>query len=991
MKHFITMMTWAICCCLYQPAAAQQQTIKGSVVSASTGETLIGVSVSDGHKALGVTGADGHFSVTAASGAPLTFSFVGFNPVTLPAKNGMRVGLDASTSNLGELVVLGYNTKAARSVTGSATVVSETKLKDVTAASVDKMLQGKVAGVFIGNSSGDPNAAPSIRIRGVGTLTGGSDPLIVVDGVIGDYPNPSDVESVTVLKDAAATTLYGARAANGVLVITTKRGKSGSAKVVARIAEGANSLSQGHFHLMNGPEYYALQKAYYQSTYTGNDFDSYLETVLPGDALKHNTNWLKEAYGTGNTTDAQLSVSGGADKGHYYLSGNYYSEDGILKQTGLKRGAVRLNSDYQVSKKIVVTFNTALRYSKSADNSNGSGYQSYLNLPWDAAYGADGKPVDPRTVNWYGRDVTNFVYDQQYNRYGYKTFDGDILLKGEYTISDHWSLSSTNRVTGDYLRSQTIYDARTAAGADVNGQLEDYSEFQYSYLTSNLLKYRTRLGSNQDLDLLLGEEYQDNYFESTDASGTGIAQGISILDATSAALGVGGTKNSSAFISYFFQANWNLDQRYFLTGSFRRDGSSRFGSAHPYGNFYAIGGAWLLSEEAFLKHSHTISKLKLRASFGTTGNADFSDSHAPSPDPNANYKAYGKYNVTGSYDGVPGLYPSVVDNPDLTWEKAYTANVGFDLGLVHDRVNITVDVYNKENKDLLFNVPLPGTAGFASVARNVGDVNNKGVELGISSVNIQTRDFQWTTDFNISYNKNKITSLYNGVTEINDPQGRFRFITGSDIRTFYMREWMGVDPATGDPLWAITNQDGTKGTTNSYNNATQMPVGSGTPKFTGGFRTTFNYKNFDLGAFLVFVQGNGVYNGNRELFDNDGAYDRYNIMELYKGWSRWEHAGDHATHPKYVVGGNKNSQKTSSRFLEDGSYLRLRNVSLGYNFPSTVLQRLKVENIRLSLSGENLWTLTHFSGIDPDADSRGDIGTKYPFARKLLVGLQINF
>lgn len=281
MKHFITMMTWAICCCLYRPATAQQQTIKGSVVSASTGETLIGVSVSDGHKALGVTGADGHFSVTATSGAPLTFSFVGFNPVTLPAKNGMRVGLDASTSNLGELVVLGYNTKAAKSVTGSATVVSETKLKDVTAASVDKMLQGKVAGVFIGNSSGDPNAAPSIRIRGVGTLTGGSDPLIVVDGVIGDYPNPSDVESVTVLKDAAATTLYGARAANGVLVITTKRGKSGSAKVVARIAEGANSLSQGHFHLMTGPEYYALQKAYYQSTYTGNDFDSYLETVLP--------------------------------------------------------------------------------------------------------------------------------------------------------------------------------------------------------------------------------------------------------------------------------------------------------------------------------------------------------------------------------------------------------------------------------------------------------------------------------------------------------------------------------------------------------------------------------------------------------------------------------------------------------------------------------------------------------------------------------------
>ncbi len=966
--------------CTCRLALAQQTVITGKVLNASNDTPLPGVTVSGKTKTT-VTDANGFFKINVQAGELLKFSYVGFTDRSVPATDNLQIRLEPGSGNLDAIVVMGYSNKTAKSVTGVATVVSETKLKDVTASGVDKMLQGKVAGVFVGNASGDPNKQPNIRIRGIGTLTADNSPLYVVDGVIGDMPNASDVESVTVLKDAAATTLYGARAANGVIVITTKRGKTGAAKFTARASYGIAKLYLGHFKLMQGKEYYDLQYNYYKQTYTGNDFNSYIETVLPSAMLQNNTNWIDEAYRTAHITDAQLSVAGGSEKSRYYLSGNYYAEDGILNLNGLKRGSIRFNSDYNLTKKFNLTFNSAVRYTKSVDNSNGSGYQSYTNLPWDAAYDASGHPVDPRVSNWYGRDQSNFLYDQQYNKYGYNTFDGDMLIKGEYTINNHWSISSTNRVTGDYQRAQTITDSKTAAGADYNGLLEDYAEFQYSYISSNLLKFKQRINSRHEIDALAGQEYQNNYFESSDAQGAGIAPNISILDATSTAQKVGGTKYSSAFSSLFFQGSYNLDKKYYFTTSFRRDGSSRFGANKKFGNFFAFGGAWLVSDEAFFKKNSIINRLKLRASYGTTGNANL----------NGDYKAYGKYIATGSYNGRPGAYPSIVDAPNLSWEKAYTLNLGMDMALLNDRIMLTVDVYNRNNKDLLFDVPLPGTAGYSYVTQNVGTVNNKGIELSISAVNIKSKNFEWSTDFNVSFNKNRITALYGGVSEINDPAGRFRFVVGHDVRSFYMRKWLGVDPANGDPLWEINNADGSKTKTNVYNNASLQTVGTASPNYMGSIRNTFTYRNIDLMAFFTFVEGNKVYNGNRELYDNDGAYNRYNMMELDKGWSRWQKPGDNATHPLYVVGGNRNSQKTSSRFLEDGSYLRLRSLSLGYNFSNRFLSSLKLENVRLSLSGENLFTLTHFSGIDPEADDRGDMGTKYPYARRVLLGLQVNF
>lgn len=448
-------------------------------------------------------------------------------------------------------------------------------------------------------------------------------------------------------------------------------------------------------------------------------------------------------------------------------------------------------------------------------------------------------------------------------------------------------------------------------------------------------------------------------------------------------MSVGGTKIGRAFNSYFLQANYNYNYKYYLTASFRRDGSSKFGFDRQYGNFYAVGASWAASEEEFIKQIKAISNLKIRASYGTTGNAEIGD-----------YTAIGAYAINTQYNGFPGAYPSVYNVPRLSWEKAYNTNVGFDLGLFN-RINLTVDIYQRDSKDLLFNVPLPGTAGYSYIPRNVGSVRNQGIEISLNTDNL-VGEFSWSTDFNIGFNKNRVTDLYGGQAQIIDPiSGYFVLRQGQDMRSFFMRKWAGVDPGNGNPLWEKVTTDAngkeTRATTSNYNDATLQIVGSATPKFFGGMRNVFTYRNFQLSAFLSFVSGNQVYNSTRELMDNDGAYYTYNMMALDKGWSRWQQPGDVATHPKYVIKGNKNSQKTSSRFLEDGSYLRLRNVNLSYALPKAWLDRVHIGSARISIGGDNLWTLTKFSGIDPEVDDRGINYVKYPASTKWFAGLEINF
>ncbi len=921
--------------------------------------------------------AEGVFSLRVQPTDVLEISSIGFEGTTV-AVNGrasLTVSLTKSTATLNEVVVLGYTSTTQKNLTGSVQAVSAKELRDVTANNLGQLLQGKAAGVFVGNSSGDPRSAPKVLIRGIGTLTASSNPLYVVDGVIGGIPNPSDIESITVLKDAASTALYGARASNGVIVVTTRRGAAGKAQITARLNRGVGTLSLGNFRLLNGQELYDVQRAVFQRDRPTGILNDY----LPAPENNANTNWFDQAFQTAPNTLAELTASGGSEKSRFFLSGNYYQEDGILKGTGLNRFGLRLNFSHNFSDKLRVSLNTAGTFTRGFDNSNGSLYGAYTYLPYDDPY-VNGVPYNPITgaKRWYGRDNANFIYNRQFNTFKENTLAGDVLFKTEYDLLPWLTFSTTNRAQSTYYDSESSQDLRGNAAADVLGRLSNYTSRTYNLLTSNLLRFRKSMGDHS-IDGLAGYEYQTYYFESLGATGKGIFSGLNILDATSQPESINGTKTDNAFQSYLLQANYGYKDKYLVTGSFRRDGSSKFGRDRRYGNFYAVGLTWIASNEAFLRNNSTLNNLKFRLSYGTTGNADgISD-----------YAAQGLYSLTGQYAGVPSAVPTRIENPNLSWEVSNNANIGVDATL-WNRLDITVDAYNRLTNNLLFNRPLQGTSGYSFITENVGAVQNRGLEVVLGTDIVRSAGFTWRTEINAGMNRNRLTALYGDRTFV--ANGQRPFALDKPLNSWYMRRWMGVNPANGDPLWEKLNSDGTTTTTNNYNEAALQFIGSNAnPKLFGGIRQVLSWKGLELNAFFTYATGLTIYNGDRNLFDNDGAYDRYNLLALQDGWSRWEKPGDIATHPKYVIGGNKNSQRPSSRFLENGNYLRLRNVTLNYDLPKSLTNRLRLNGVRLSVAGDNLFTITKFSGIDPDVTETGDVGTKYPFSRKLIFGVQLTF
>ena len=967
---------------------AQEKTVVG-VIKDESGMVLAGASIAVKLTNNGVSSdSDGKYSIRVDEKDVLTVSFVGLSTqeIAVKGKTTINVIMKEGSKALEEVVVVGYTSQKSNKISGSVAVVKAAQLRDVTEGDVGKMLQGKVSGVFVGSSNGEPGAAPVIRIRGNSTITAGADPLYVVDGVIGGIPNPSDVETMTILKDAASTTLYGARAANGVIVVTTKRGKAGKTQFDFRTTSGFGRLDNGKFKLMNATQLY---DTYARALANAGNTPAEIEDLLPASRKNVDTNWQDVAYQNAINTSYELNISGGSDKTRFYLGSNYYKEQGILVGTGFDRYSLRLNLDHNISDKLKISTNLATTITKSDQSADAASYESYTNLPWDRAFDENGNAINPNTANeWFGRDYSNFAFERQYNHTKSNNLALDGMFKAEYAITKALSFSSTNRAEFGHYLYESYLDVRSVYGGYANGSLYNANDSYRTYLTSNLLKYDKTLGNHQ-VQLLLGHEYQLNEYRYDSSSKTGFLPGLDVLGAGALAVSIDGNRTTNKFLSGFMQANYNYASKYFLTSSFRRDGSSRFGSNNPYANFYAVGGSWIVSKETFMEALPAVSNLKLRASYGTTGNAEITRAGG-----GANY--YGGidyYNVNSSYNGNAGAIFYQIGNKDLTWEKSATLDFGIDLSLFKDRIAFTFDFYNKKTSDLLFNLPQPANVGVDAITQNVGAVKNVGFEYGLNTKNL-VGAFKWSTDFNISFNKNEITSLYNGLlfADVSGFGGQ-RLLVGQDMHTWFLRKWVGVDPANGNPLWDLGAVDPITGktTTSVYRDAPLQVVGKGTPDFFGGIRNTFSYKGFELNALMNFVSGNDILNGDRALFDSDGAYDTYNMMQLQDGWNRWEKAGDVATHPKLIGGGNMNSQRSSSRFLEDGSYLRLRNVTFSYNIPTSQLERIHIRSARISISGDNLYTWTKFSGIDPEVDDFASVGTKYPFAKKFLLGVQLGF
>ena len=949
-------------------------TVTGTVVDTETGLPIPSVNVIELGTSNGVmTDFDGNYSIDVPSNATLEFSFIGFGTKEVPVNgsNTLNVSLSTESADLEEIVVVGYSSKKKSEITSSVSEVGGDELTDVTSPDVSTMLQGKASGVQVIQGSGQPGSTPSIRIRGLASINGSVSPLWVVDGmIVHGTPNlnPNEIESISVLKDASATALYGSRGANGVVVVTTKKGKSGVAELKLSSRTGFSYLNQGNFDVMNSQQMYE----YYQNF-------SNPENVPEGiteDVLNTDFDWIENGTQTGIVQDHNLTFTGGTDKSKTFISLGFYDETGAVKGYEYDRLSFRLNHDYEVSDRLTLKPKLAVNYSSRYSQQH-SLYQMYLNMPWDKAYDDNGDIIDPQNpdVLWYGRDRSNYLYDLQWNYSESNELNGYGNFDFEYELTDNLRFISTNGVTYFTTEGSSYTDPGSNSGLANNGALSNSGQTRITTFTNQMLKY-SKMWGKHSLSALAAYEYNDYQYESTNATGYGIISGTEILNNAATPAAVGGFKNEYALQSVLFNADYSYNDLYLAQFSIRRDGASNFGENHQYGTFYSGSAGWNIHNESFF-NVEDINQLKLRASYGSVGNR-----------PGSLYPQYGLYNLSYTYNGFPATTPSQLGNDDLSWEKSYQTNIGLDARFF-DRLSLSLEYYNKDTSDLLYFVSLPSTTGYTGYWENIGGVKNNGFEANLAIDIVSTESVFLSANGNIGFNENEVTELFD---DQQIDRGNKVSRVGEDYNSWFMRKWLGVDPETGNPLWEIVDPEtGERTETTDYNAATKQIVGTSSPDFYGGFGTNLQVKGFSLSTNFAFSYGGQIYNSSRELYDADGAYPTYNQQVLEDEWSRWEEPGDNATHPKLVYGGNNLSNKVSSRYLEDGSYLRLRNVRAGYSLPQNFISTIGLTNAEFYLSGDNLLTFTGYSGMDPEVGADGYSGTLYPVSKKLILGVNLTF
>lgn len=970
----------------------QEIKITGTVYDAVTGDPVIGANVIVKGTTNGTsTDFDGNFTMEAPAGATLVVSYIGYLPIEVKAASEMKIKIKEDTQNLDEVVVVGYTVQKKESLTGAMQVISNEKLMDSTSPTVENLLSGKAPGVYVTTGGGQPGAAGKVVIRGKSTVNGSTDPLWIVDGVIvgssAGSLNPADIESMSILKDAASTAIYGSQGANGVIVVTTKKGKTGKATINASVKLGVNQLHRGNLDMMNGAELYD----YYDSFANKGAIPSYFTP----DLRDRNFDWWKEGTHLGLAQDYNLSVSGGSENIKTYASIGVYDEDGAVKGYDYTRYNLRFNVDYKATDWLTIKPKVWATRSDIMDQQHDISSIMYVDFPWDSPYDENGELIQQyKPTNWINSDATNYLYDNQWN-YEKKTsyefmgnFDFDIKL------TDWLTFASVNNYKYGSTALKNYKDPRSQGGKADKGLLQDKTTSYYRVYSNQLLRFN-KVFDKHSVNAILAYEWNTYTQEIKDQTAASFAPGFSVADVAVTPKKTKGSQSEWAVQSYLFNANYAYDNRYLLSFSFRRDGASNFGQNAKYGNFFSISGGWNIHQEEFFKASDWVQQLKLRASYGSVGNR-----------PTQLYPQYTLYSLGSGYNGDPGAYIYQVKNDDLTWEKTYTAGVGIDA-ILFDRLTINLDYYNKKTTDLLYYVPLPGVTGVTGVYRNVGSVKNNGFEASLSMDILKGKDWNWNVSANIGLNRNKVTELYGGKSQIitgNAGTNTYIYMDkvvmpGHDVDTWYGTEWAGVDTETGSPLWFTTNEQGERVTTSSYGEASknQVVLGKQTPDFYGGFSTDVSWKNFDLSAVFGYSVGGKIFNYDRSMYDSDGAYVNYNQMNLKKGWNRWEKPGDIATHPKAEYGNKSQSSRGSSRYLEDASYLRLRSLTLGYNVPTSKIPY--IDHLRLFFSGENLFVVSGFSGIDPElpvnevskSGQNGVAIAPYPQVRKFMFGLNVTF
>lgn len=977
--------------------------VRGTVTDSSDGEPIIGAGVFvRGTQRGAFTDINGRFSLEADPDAVLEVSYLGYKTIRVPV-NGqsvLNIAIESELTALDAVVVMGYSSTKKTELSSSVVTVKGETLRDVSTPDVGNMLQGKVAGVLVYNASGQPGEAAQIRVRGTGSISASADPLYVVDGIPGGSFNPNDVETITVLKDAGATAIYGSDAAGGVIVVTTKKATLGQkTQVEFKAQAGIKQALTGRFRPMDSYELYLLSKSIYPK--------AIFNSLYPKELQTQNFSWMDEAFQLGNTQNYYASVAGSSEKATYFVSLDHYREKGTLINTNYARTTGRVNLGLKLFSNL--DMNLRLNFNDSGNQ----GTSSYVTLesayrmsPWDNPYDentgeylyVNNGTRDDNGKRWYSHDKFNVFHNEIFN--SAKSNGHDITADGQliWRLSDHWSITSTNRYSTSASTWKLVIDPRTASASWPEGVIQKSVSTGRSFSTSNLLKYSQNFGGKHNVNAMAGWEWGKWKNDYTSAEGIGMKSGLTVLNASSPN-GVGGYIMEGEGWSVFGQAQYSFKEKYIATASLRADANSVFAPKQRIGYFPSVSAAWLVSAEDFMKNQSLISFLKLRLSYGETGNSGI--------EPYSYMSTYAA-DAAVQYQGVVGMYPEKQENPYLHWERAKMTNLGVDLN-IKDRLEVNLDLYNITNDDLLLDVPTAPSTGFSYITKNMGAIRNQGVELGINSTNVRAGAFTWTTGFNIGFNRNTVISIPNDediIKTVGSNSVRQIIRKGEPLYSWYMPKWMGVNPDNGDPQWEhlIKDDEGNvTGTelTNVFDpdNDSQI-VGKASPLFSGGLVNTFSFGPLALAVNLNYVVGNKIYNYTRVTMDTDGHYTDYNQMSIYNGlgWSRWTQPGDIATHPKPVSGGNHNADGVSSRYLEDGSFLRVKNVTLSYGFPASLCRKAGLQEAKIFLSGDNLYTISRFSGMDPEVrlestmyELAGMYSMNYPVGRTVTLGVNVKF
>jgi TonB-linked SusC/RagA family outer membrane protein len=993
------------------PLLAQENRVISGKVTEANGNPISNVSVVIKDAATGTqTNAEGNFSLTVpASAKALTFSSVGFTSkeVTIGTEATINVTLAVAESQnaLQEVVVTGYQTLRRSEVTGSVSKVSGQQIAQKPIGSFTQLLQGNATGVQVTGVSGRPGANANIRIRGTGSINAGSDPLIIVDGIAVtsaayNLLNPNDIEDITVLKDASASSIYGSRAANGVLVVTTRKGRSGKAELRYSFQYGvAKPQDLQNARLMTSQE--KLQYEYeiqWQNPLIASAIQSRIAAgTLPAgatiftvdDAQKQQIwsevaskgagDWRKILLRDAITRTHEIAISGGAEKFRYFFSLNKNDNEGVLFGSYWNRTGGRLNVEFQaadwfkIGTNLSVT-NTQESQVREPNNTQNLYAASFYYNPYEAVVLANGK-YNP---TFQGFSALEGVVNnpQVFNRlgsissvYGEANFFKNLTLRSQLGINYNTFKEEYYIKPGSDLATILGYNSKRDAGN---------RDFLYTF--TNTAQWKQSIASKHNINALLGSEFTKDQFYSYSLTARGFpTASVETLDNASQPNATSTTRSDWALISYFGKATYNFDRKYFLDLSGRRDGSSRFGANNRFANFWAVGLAWDVTKESFFNLPQ-INSLRLKTSYGTAGNFNI-----------GNYDALGVYALNRRYNDLPAAAPLRLPNPELTWELNRNFDAGVEVGLLNNRITLSADYYNRKTDDLLYGVNVSQTTGFSSYTGNIGNMVNKGYELLLSGDIIKNKDWKWNVSLSYTNNDNKITRLYSD----NVPQSLSRLVVGQPLNTFYLVRWAGINPENGKNQFY--KADGSVTETYSASDAVLLKGKSPVVKYFGSVTTGLSYKGIDLNAQLYYTGGNYVMNYMWQNAASDG--ESYNNNQFAEAFNYWKKPGDVVQYAN-ILDASQNVTYTTDKYLQKGDYITLRDVTLGYTLPASIAGKAKLKGLRFFVQGTNLWLGTKFKGTPEIGQANSETTTPiqgqatlygYPPIKAMTVGVDVRF